>query len=199
MGILSDAASTSTGGGFTSETEESGIDETGVNQNKISRESQVRRAGLRSSNDSQVMTTAMMRNIPSEYTRADLLELIDQHGFNGLYDLVYMPTDFQKEANHGYAFINLITVDDAEKFRTHFTGFSSGMVPSDRICEVAWSHVLQGLDVHIEHYRNSPMMHESVEDRFRPILFKNGQRINFPEPTKVIKAPRTKKHRAVTV
>merc|ERR1712151_365845 len=45
--ILSDAASTSTGGGFTSETEESGIDETGVNQNKISIELQVRRAGLR--------------------------------------------------------------------------------------------------------------------------------------------------------
>merc|ERR1712217_146628 len=166
-----------------------------VDQNERGSESEVRRAGLRSSKHCcQVLTTTIMRNIPGEYTRADLLELIDQQGFNGLYDLVYMPIDFQTEANHGFAVINLITAEDAEKFRVHFTGFSDWMKPSDRTCEVVWSDVTQGLDAHIKKYRNSPMMHESVEDRFRPILFKNGLRINFPEPTKRIKAPRARKH-----
>merc|ERR1712048_934487 len=196
--MSSDGASTRPSSGCTSETEESGVDATSMDQNKTGGESEVRHAGLRSSKDCcQVLTTTIMRNIPGEYTRVDLLELIGQQGFNGLYDLVYMPIDFQTEANHGYAVINLITVDDAEKFRSHFTGFSDWMMPSDRICQVAWSDVIQGLDAHIERYRDSPMMHKSVEDRFRPILFKNGKRINFPEPTKLIKAPRTKKNRAV--
>merc|ERR1712048_1059620 len=75
--ITSDATSTDTGSGFTSEAEESGIDEAGVNHNEIGRELQVRHAGLGPSEPTgQGLTTAMMRNIPSEYTRADLLELI---------------------------------------------------------------------------------------------------------------------------
>lgn len=133
--------------------------------------------------------------IPGEYTRASLLELIDKQGFYGLYDLVYVPIDFQTEINHGYAFINFTSIENAEAFRGHFAGFCDWMVPSDRICEIAWSDALQGIDAHIQRYRDSPMMHESVEDRFRPILFKDGERIPFPAPTRKIRAPRIKRQK----
>jgi hypothetical protein len=141
----------------------------------------------------RMRTTAMMRNIPSAYTRANILELLDQQGFLGSYDLLYLPVEFHTELNHGYVFINFTTTENFERFCEHFTGFSDWMVPSDRVCEVSWSDAAQGIDENIQRYRDSPMMHESVEDRFKPALFENGVRIPFPEPTKKIKAPRRKK------
>jgi len=139
----------------------------------------------------QGRTTAMMRNIPKTYTRANLLELLDQHGLN--YDFVYMPVDFQTELNLGHAFINFVAPEDFERFQEHFTGFSEWSVPSDGACEISWSESAQGLDENIQRYRDSSVMHESVPDRFKPVLFERGLRIPFPEPTKKIKAPRLKK------
>jgi hypothetical protein len=140
-------------------------------------------------------TTVMMRNIPNEHTRADLLGLIDQEGFHGLYDLVYMPVDFKTELNQGYAFINFTAAESAERFREHFMGFSDWLVPSEQICELCWSEQAQGIDLLIQRYRDSPVMHESVADRFKPVLFQDGQRIPFPKPTKVLKAPRASRTR----
>jgi len=139
-------------------------------------------------------TAAMMQNIPLEYTREGLLELIDEQGFHGCYDLLYLPIIFQTEESHGYAFINFTTTENYERFREHFNGFRDWNMPSDRICEVAASDKFCNLDDYIEGYRNSPIMHESVEERFKPVRFENGQRIPFPQPTKQIKAPRCKKN-----
>merc|ERR1712187_1066011 len=80
--------------------------------------------------------------------------------------------------------------EQAEKFKAQFSGFSDWQVPSDKVCEVLWSDNLHGCEAHIERYRNSPVMHESVADRFKPALYKNGVRQSFPAPTKPIKAPR---------
>jgi hypothetical protein len=166
------ASTTASTCGFMSEADESNDGETTVDQDEFRH------------------TTVMMRNIPGEYARADLLGLIDQQGFNGLYDLVYLPVDFRTELNQGYAFINFTTAENAERFRDHFMGFSDWFVPSEKICEVSWSEQSQGIDAMIQRYRNSSMMHDSVEDRFKPALFQDGQRISFPRPTKRIRAPR---------
>lgn len=61
---------------------------------------------------------------------------------------------------------------------------------SDKIAQVCWSDPLQGLKAHIERYRNSPMMHESVDAKFKPMMFSNGARVPFPAPTKKLKPPR---------
>eukprot|EP00439_Symbiodinium_sp_Y106_P038344 s1688_g4.t1 len=37
---------------------------------------------------------------------------------------------------------------------------------------------------HVERYRNSPVMHRSVPDEYKPVIFKNGVRKKFPRPTK---------------
>merc|ERR1712187_170997 len=141
----------------------------------------------------QPYTEAVMMNIPLEYTREQLLEFIDQQGFRGSYSLFYLPHSFQTELHYGYAFIDFTTTENLEKFREHFQGFRDWNVRSDITCDVSVSDRFSSLDDHIEAYRNSPIMHESVQERFRPLLFQNGERICFPRPTKKIKAPRCKK------
>lgn len=138
-------------------------------------------------------TTVMMRNIPNDYTREMLLKLLDQEGFQGSYDLVYLPIDYHSKVGFGYAFINLVSHAEAERFRTHFTDFAKWEVVSQKVCEVCWSSVLQGVQAHIDRYRSSPVMHEAVRDEFKPVLFENGKRIPFPGPTKSIRAPRARR------
>jgi len=138
-------------------------------------------------------TTAMMRNIPPEYTRQNLLELVDSAGFQGKYDFVYLPIEFKRDVNLGYAFINFTNHDDAVAFSNHFQNFTSWFVESDKVCEVSWSDVIQGFQDHVERYQNSPVMHESVPDDFKPVLFRDGKRIPFPAPTKKIRQPKQSK------
>jgi hypothetical protein len=134
-------------------------------------------------------TTLMLRNLPNDYTRSMLLSMLDEEGFAGKYDFVYLPIDFASGAGVGYAFINMVSHQDAERFRVHFTGFTRWAFPSRKVAEVAWSNPNQGLAVHIERYRNSTVMHPSVCDEFKPALFANGVRVPFPLPTRIIKAP----------
>mmetsp|Transcript_5149 Transcript_5149/g.14739 ORF Transcript_5149/g.14739 Transcript_5149/m.14739 type:complete len:362 (+) Transcript_5149:149-1234(+) len=140
--------------------------------------------------DPRTRTTVMLRNLPNNYTRAALLELIDREGFTGRYDFVYLPIDFKTHAALGYAFLNMVTPEDAERLRKRLDGFSRWSLPSSKVCNVGWSHPHQGLESHIARYRNSPLMHEAVPDAYRPALFANGARVAFPPPTKKIKPPR---------
>jgi len=144
-----------------------------------------------SSTPLHLRTTVMMRNIPNNYNREMLLKLVNEEGFEGTYDLIYLPMDFQKQvSNLGYSFINFVESEVAMKFHDHFSGFCKWSLQSDKVCEVTWSDALQGIAPHVERYRNSPVMHESVPDDCKPVLFKDGERIPFPEPTKRIRAPR---------
>lgn len=138
------------------------------------------------------LTTLMLRNIPNSWTRDMLIELLDQQGLRGSYDLVFSPVDFRSLASLGYAFVNFISTENAEIAKGKLQGFSSWGVTSQKVCEVAWGSALQGLSAHIKNYRNSPVMHESVPECYKPVLFKGGVRQAFPGPTKQIRAPRVK-------
>jgi len=138
----------------------------------------------------QSRTTIMLRNLPNNYTREGLLELLDSQGFAGKYDFLYFPIDFRTHAALGYAFVNCLNAADAEALRQTMEGYTGWTLPSSKVCHTSWSHPHQGLVAHIERYRNSPLMHESVPDTYRPMLFENGVRVKFPLPTKRIKPPR---------
>jgi hypothetical protein len=138
-------------------------------------------------------TTLMLRNIPNGYTRDMLLQLLDGEGFQGLYDLLFVPWDFNRLAGLGYAFVNFTSNDNAAKAMQHFQGFGNWLVESQKRCEVVWGAPLQGLDAHVEHYRNTPVMHKSVPECYKPALFKDGQRQPFPGPTKSLRAPRMRR------
>lgn len=135
-------------------------------------------------------TTVMLRNIPNRYTSGSLLALLDERGFQALYDFVYLPMDFQNGVNLGYAFVNLLRHLDALRFKEVFQGFQDWRFDSAKVSEVSWAHPHQGLDQHVERYRNSPVMHPSMPDEYKPMIFQNGARVTFPPPTRVIKAPK---------
>jgi hypothetical protein len=139
---------------------------------------------------SEKRTTVMMKNIPNNYTRDMFLAMLNGEGFEGLYDFVYLPCDFNRDANLGYAFINLISADVVEAFWNTFTGFSKWALPTAKVCQVSWSGPHQGLLAHVERYRNSPVMHKSVRDDYKPVIFASGVRQPFPSPTKKVQAPR---------
>lgn len=134
-------------------------------------------------------TTCMMRNLPEDFSRQSLLDLIDSVGFEGKYSLVYLPMDFKNKTNLGYAFVDLVSGDVAKNFFEAFTGFCDRGFSIEKECEVCWSTV-QGYHAHVERYRNSPVMHPLVPDDFKPLLFVDGQQVPFPEPTKRIREPR---------
>lgn len=138
-------------------------------------------------------TTVMLRNLPNGYTRAMLLDLLDAEGFSNLYDFVYLPIDFARGLCLGYAFINLTSACTADHFVQHFTGFSKWMLSSSKVCCVSWSSPHQGLAQHVERYRNSPVMHNTIPDAWKPLLFAfpsgTATRIAFPPPTKQIRPP----------
>jgi len=141
----------------------------------------------------ETRTTVMLRNLPNNYTRDMLLELIDSRGFKGQYDFLYLPIDFQTYACLGYAFVNLISPAASQRFWREFDGFRSWSLPSKKVCYVSWSGPHQGLEAHVERYRNSPVMHQDVLDEFKPVLFKDGVRVLFPLPSKSIRPPRVRK------
>jgi len=134
-------------------------------------------------------TTVMLRNVPNNYTREMMLTLLDDCGFRARYDFMYLPCDFNRKANLGYAFVNFVSAEAAIAAWRCFDGFAAWALPSQKVCRVSWSEPHQGLEEHIERYRNSPVMHKSVPDEYRPLVLLNGVRQQFPEPTKSIKKP----------
>jgi hypothetical protein len=135
-------------------------------------------------------TTVMFRNMPNNYTRDMLLRLLDSMDFAGCYDLAYLPIDFKTQAGLGYAFIDFVSSAQALRCFHTFEGFSGWEVPTDKVCSLTWGGPLQGLEAHISRYQNSPVMHRSIPDAWKPALFVSGARIAFPPPTKPIRPPK---------
>jgi len=138
----------------------------------------------------QTKTTVMIRNMPNNYTRTMVLELLEQHGFTGRYDFVYLPIDFETKACLGYAFINMVDAASADCFWSTFNGFSTWSIPSRKVAGVSWSGPHQGLEAHIERYRNSSIMTDSTPDDYKPIILSNGVRTPFPSPTRKLRMSR---------
>lgn len=137
-------------------------------------------------------STVIMRNIPNKCSRSQLLALFEKAGFKEDLAMIYLPIDFSTQAAFGYAFIILTSSESAVRFLQHFNGFSEWecKCAAEKICSVSWCAEHESLDVHIERYRNSPVMHETVPDSYKPVLFSAGERVPFPSPTKRIRKPR---------
>lgn len=118
----------------------------------------------------------MLRGLPNWFTRSKLHQLLVDEGLSGSYDFVYLPIDFASHRCLGHAFVNFHSAVDAARAWQIFDGFADWGRPSTSVCELAWSDPRQGLQAHIEHYRNSPVMHKTIDDEWKPVIFKNGER-----------------------
>lgn len=134
----------------------------------------------------------MLGNLPSGFTRTMLMDVLRAQGLAKRVDFLYVPADFKNKAHYSYGFANFSTPEAAEECLKKLDGFSNWGMPSESACEAAWCMSHQGLHAFIERYRNSRIMHGTVDDEYKPALFKNGSRICFPSPTKVVRAPRVR-------
>merc|ERR1712046_324282 len=79
----------------------------------------------------------------------------------------------------GFAVVNLTSNDIAARAKEQL-----GRCGID----VEWC-AQQGLATHIERYRNSPIMHESVAEDAKPRLLSSDAVLPFPEPTVELQEP----------
>lgn len=128
-------------------------------------------------------TTVMLRNIPNRYNRAMLVERLDQ-GYQGHYDFVYLPIDFNSRCNVGYAFINFRTPAMASKFMSEFHGAKTKLVlpgfSSSKVCEVSYARV-QGRHANLENLRDEKFIEKLAEKPdWQPLFLDDyGREISF--------------------
>ena len=96
-------------------------------------------------------TTVMIRNIPIKYTDDILIEALNE--FNGKYDCLYMPYDYEKNGNKGYAFINFVNPLHILYFYEKFNGIKWAHFESSKICELNCAH-FQGINEIQKHAKN---------------------------------------------
>ena len=107
-------------------------------------------------------TTVMFRNLPKTLKQEAILEVLQSHGFASSYDFAYLPVDFQKMVNFGYAVVNFVDHEAAEKAMQRFDGFTEWPMPGRKPCATVWNIPCQGLASQVERYRDSPLMHPDV-------------------------------------
>ena len=96
-------------------------------------------------------TTVMIRNIPIKYTDQILTNALNE--FNGKYDCLYMPYDYEKNGNKGYAFINFVNPLHILYFYEKFNGKKWVHFESSKICELNMAH-FQGINEIQKHAKN---------------------------------------------
>lgn len=159
------------------------------------RRSQARKARVRTPEateppEAEGRATVVLQNLPLNYRRQMLVRMLDAEGFSGLYNFLYLPMDFKTRAGFGYAFVNLVDPSVVPRFWRTFDGYDKWIFPCSKSCRVGWSEPLQGLRALIRRFRDSPLMHESVPDEYRPVMFSGGSRVPFPLPTKELLPPK---------
>jgi hypothetical protein len=113
--------------------------------------------------------TVQIRDIPCNYSKEQMMKLIDSKGFAGSYDYFYLPVDFKKGSNPGYAYVNFVSVAKAKECFAEFDGFwewpEGG---SKKTCKVCWGRV-QGYEKNVRKWTNSQW-----DEKYKPTIFNKG-------------------------
>ena len=96
-------------------------------------------------------TTVMIRNVPIKYT-VEVLEKELEY-FNGKFDCLYMPFDYENGGNKGYAFLNLVNPYHVLLFYEIFQGKCWSFFESKKICELNFAN-FQGINEIQKHAKN---------------------------------------------
>ena len=124
-------------------------------------------------------TTVMLRNLPNKYTANMLIELLNNQGFSGMYDYVYLPIDFRNQCNLGYAFVNFQRDCNAQDCKHKLLNFSDWTFKSGKCLETRYAFV-QGFKSNVERYRKSYISSQDVPENCKPLVFDaNGHRVDI--------------------
>ena len=136
-------------------------------------------------------TTVMIRNIPIKYTDTILINALEE--FKGKYDCLYMPYDYEKKGNKGYAFINFVNPLHILYFHEKFCGKKWPLFESSKICELNSAN-FQGIyeiQKHSKNYKGykKPLFYSEPnksnvsgkENMIIPSKYLNKLKIRFPK------------------
>ena len=149
-------------------------------------------------------TTVMIRNIPIKYTDSILIKDLEE--FKGKYDCLYMPYDYEKKGNKGYAFINFVNPLHILYFHEKFNGKKWPLFESSKICELNSAN-FQGIyeiQKHSKNYKGykKPLFYSepnknssNKENVVIPSKYLNKLKVRFPK----IKFKENKAKKIITV
>ena len=103
----------------------------------------------------ETRTTVMIRNIPIKYSTIELEEELES--FEGKYNCLYMPYDYENKGNRGYAFLNLTKPLHMLLFYDFFYNKSWKFYESKKVCELNYAN-FQGVEEikkHAKYYKGS--------------------------------------------
>lgn len=123
-------------------------------------------------------TTLMIRNIPNCYSQQDLFAELQEHGFSGLIDFLYMPRDKSAKACIGYAFVNFADGASAGRCVELLLGHRFRRHGKCRNAVVSVAH-LQGLEANRAHYEKSAVNSSRIA-RHRPLFLTSCSQDQLP-------------------
>ena len=157
------------------------------NENQINNKGEKQFINLENvSNGKDTRTTVMIRNIPIKYSDKMLLKELEE--FNGKFDCVYMPYDYENSGNKGYAFINFIHPLHILLFHDKFQNKKWIYCESKKICELNSAN-FQGINEIQKHAKNykglkKPIFFNGL-DKFHnievPIKYLDTIKGNYPK------------------
>lgn len=123
-------------------------------------------------------TTWMVRNVPNTYTQHDLMAELDDLGFAGAFDFLYMPVDKSSKASVGYAFVNFIAPSWAARFAAHMQGHKFTRYGKNKEASVAVAY-MQGLAANLAYYERCAVKSAKVANH-RPLVLPATEVLPLP-------------------
>jgi len=87
-------------------------------------------------------TTIMLQRIPDTMTENDVRRTLDELGFQGRYDAVYVPMKMApRNRNLSYAFVNFLDAHDVVACFERCAGKPFGNADSTRLCRINYAYI----------------------------------------------------------
>ena len=117
-------------------------------------------------NEKDKRTTLMIKNIPRDVTQGFLIGIFEG-GFKGEFDFFYLPIDFVKKENAGYAFINFKNTKSIINFLIEYDGKPWPFLKSKK-CFISYARI-QGFKAIVHHFSTSNI-NNIKDDSVKPYI-----------------------------
>jgi len=130
----------------------------------------------------------MIRNLPVTISQRDLMDDLDQSGFKGSYDFLYMPSCFDSGEGKGFAFVNLTSVAAAGALvgKWHKSR-RFGLLMSDPALNLSPA-AIQGYEANVKKW-NAPRMRRVRNPNLRPYLVEDPTKASAGSPSTPASTP----------
>merc|ERR1719163_2475834 len=116
-------------------------------------------------------TTVMLKNVPGDLLPENLLPILDNTGFRGTYDYLYLPADAATMRHKGYAFVNFMQASTAQRFMKKLEG-SPWSASSPSRLSISYAQC-QGVTANLKRQRDALLRGAAVPARFAPWVRNN--------------------------